>query len=252
MIRLTGFLILVVLAMLSCDGTKSAGGTGVGNPSPIEVAFRIELADADTLQVLARSVSARNVVIEDSAGTDFTVDSAALHFSRITVDTRFTDCPATICTEDFLRWTGTWVVDLVNRTSTPNLPTLELYPGYYRSIELRMDATHDETILSKGVSMLVSLSYTDSLRNNTLRLPLRFNSDVLFGDSTAPRLEQDGELVLYLLVEEWLNGVDVKSCLQSDTVPQIAEGVYELGPASCNSLVSRIKENIRTSVKIRL
>jgi hypothetical protein len=250
---LTTTLAIGLLCLCACQSFSVASGTGAGNPSPLQIAFQVRMEGAiETEPALLKATSSnKSISIQDSTGLSFVIDTALIHFGQISIDSRASDCNTPACTGTWTRVSGDWIVDLVRDSSYSALPILDLYPGYYSTIDLTLNSTRTSSAIPSGASMLIVLSFEGSSGRSSLRIPLKINRDLEFQDSTAPYFETNGTLELSLLARQWLQGINIQECLDNKKTLEIAPGVYEAKESSCNKLMGALKENIRKAVKIR-
>lgn len=168
---------------------------------------------------------------------------------------------ASDCSGGRVRFSGPFVVDLINGTATPALRNLGLPRGDYRRLDLRLDrrdpgTTTEATDDLAGYSLVVTGSFRAPVgKRMAVAIRLEFSEDLGFESDHPVSVTGDSEnrLGLSITSTDWLAGVAelLQACLTSSDVT-IDDGELVIDntggdqPATCDDVEGRLKENFRT------
>ncbi len=252
-----GFLIYALgLIFMGCTENK-AGATGVGNPSPITATLVMGLTQdiysSQRLSAPSTQPSAlpnRPQSLVDVEGINYEVAKAAVHLSQIRVEASDDfDCEDP-CAEGWVKYEGSWVVDLMSREVTPNFPQLSLYEASYDRIDIRIDDATTTGLVSENISFELILSFNDQGQEIKLRVPMKFNVDIEFQNENGIDLSTQSGFELLFDPAVWLNGVSLSACLDNGDFTEIEPSYYEVDEGDCEGISDVIKENIKNSGKL--
>ncbi len=139
---------------------------------------------------------------------------------------------------------GPFDVDLITGTSTPDLSLVEIPVGLYRRVDFRVDDNPDET------SFAVVADFEYEGQAYTLDLSLDFNEDIRIETLPGVSVDESTNLIAEFVVDDWLAGVDVGSCMEAGDVE--VEGTRVIidetsTSGSCSGIEDMIKSNMKDS-----
>lgn len=104
---------------------------------------------------------------------------------------------------------GSWVVDLLNGTSEPDLPTMSIDPGQFNEIKVVLSP-----IIEDQYSVVFKATYTD---DNGAQIPveLMLSNQIIFkvksNSGFVISAEKLNEIVVQLELDKWLSEIDLSS-----------------------------------------
>ena len=200
--------------------------------------------------------SDNHIQFTDLGGTTFIITEARTNVRHIQIDHAegSTDTTVQISID------GPFVFDLMAGTSNPALGAIDIEPGVYKRIDIRLDDTKAEDGLVTAGDDLLDNTFVvkgtfdydgNAARNFTFIL--KFNEDIRFEKASGFVME-DGEvnnMILSLKVEEWLQDVDITGCLVAGNVTLEQNGDLIInddnGNGDCNDFEGKIKTNLKNN-----
>jgi hypothetical protein len=265
---------LLGLLLAHCMPEKLAGGAGAGNPPLAEVTLAFKANSLDTVlpktSGMALGKASGTVIrnadgtftVKDSAGSEVILTSIEVLVKRIDFDLpEGLDCehaPGTACDSGSVSVKGSFSMNLMTGVSTPALDKIRLPEGLYKKVDLELE--EDSSGNSGGISdpsspNMVILGRTDSAKGPVRLFALKVDlSDGLDFEKPEGFKITAGSLntvLMQLAVDNWLQGVDLSSCLDTTTVLPDGSGVLNLaGDDFCGGDGLRIRRNIEASGEI--
>jgi len=237
-------LLCAVLSACSSDATHGVSG---GSHLAIQ-AQALRDSDASTLSM------------QDDSGSEFSVSAASVHLRDIELDLEDVSCAdversllGATCSDDqdgdgvTITIEGPFDVDLVAGTSTPSLNKVIIPTGSYRRIDFRADDNaNDETFKVEASFDLDGLP-------SQLSLSLDFTEDIRFESDAGIVVTQGTNLIAQLIVDGWLSGVNIASCVNDGDVTVQDDRVVvsdDSSSGSCSDIENVIKDNMKNSGQI--
>lgn len=192
----------------------------------------------------------------DTADTAFTLTEATLNLrdikldlpegvtcADIEADLENATCSSDSADDDTIEIEGPFVVDLVAGTSTPTLDDVVIPALAYRRVDFRVDDVND-------VSFAVLADFDLDGTAMTLDLSLDFNEDIRIEEAGGVEVTADSDLIAEFVVNDWLAGVDLATCIDDGdvTVDGTTVTVTEDSTSgSCSDIENVIKDNMKNS-----
>lgn len=236
--------VLFLPGLMSCDqGGMDSDGT--------QATFAIRLK-TNTTQ--AGKTSSASFSITDSGGTTFAITEARTNVRHVQFD--FLESSSSSSRQISLN--GPFIVDLITGLSNPPINAFDVEPGIYKRIDVRLDDTKasdgllsgtddllDNTLLVKG-----SFDY-DGVADRNFTFLLKFNEDVRF-EVPGGISVNEGEIkdfVLNLVVDEWLNNINITECLDEGDVVLDDNGdlIINDDNGDCDNFEGAIKTYIKNN-----
>jgi hypothetical protein len=235
------FIATVTLALLlacSSDGpTRTAGGTGAGNPAVLAM---IADTTADTALAKRHHVSTdgntsqsrpSSLLVRDETGLAVTITEAYVAVRRATFPAPDGTCDPPrqpqSCREEAIELEGVWVFDLITGRSIPPVDPFVLPTGTYHQVDLDLcdacdsllPAGADGSLSRSAIILRGEFVYRDTIRHLAINLsPGGRRSFMSVGD-----IELTGgdtaRLTIELDARYWFNDVDLVSCLDKGWFP---------------------------------
>lgn len=241
-------LFVILLSMFGCSQSeRQSGATGAGNPSPYAMTLQIE---GRTPISLNKTGIEGNPTIQDSLGTAFTIESAKIHIGRVRIEAEVDGCSGGDCEDGWFTAETGWTVDLLSGTSIPFFPVLQILPGVYRKLEIRVEKEDSVQYLPEGVGFDLWLNTIKDGTPIRLHVPLSFDAEMKFENLRGVSLDTGESMVLWFNLSEWLQGVNVDACLADESLKEVSADTWEITDGSCGDIKSIVKENIQNSGNI--
>lgn len=247
--------LLFIAALFSaCSDDDPTAPAGDGTAT-----FTMQLSSA-TGSASKSAAAAKNAVfsITDLSGTVFTIDEARANVRNIQFD--FPDGAADTLAEDKISIDGPFVINLITGISTPSISEFVIEPGLYKRIDVRLDDSKasDGLVDSSDAlfenTLVVSGTFDyDNVTGRSYSIVLKFNEDVRFEEPGGIVIDEDAlnDVVINLLVDEWLAGIDITSCLDDGDLVLDSEGNILIddssGGGNCKGIEGIIKTNIKNN-----
>lgn len=232
------------------DASDPTTGTHIGNPGELEFRVSSALTAADG-EVRSR----------DASGTDFTFTEILIHVRDVELDLPAGVTCADVegelqgarCDRDSLKVVldGPFVLDLLNRTSTPaldaRLPALS-----WRRIDFRLDDAEGAT----GDPLLDAHSFAargDFERDGqmvALEVQLRFNEDARVESPGGVQLADGDRLIVDFDAGAWLTGLSIGGCLDRGDLSLDGDRLRIDDDSDCDDLEKTLKDNIKNSTSL--
>ncbi len=194
------------------------------------------------------------LVFADSAGDEFALQSAYLRLRHIELDlpdgVSCSDAEDTLvgaeCDSDGdkIRILGPIDVDLVSGTATPSLADVVIPAGTYIRLDFRVEDNPDD------VAFAAVADFQHNGDQLSLDLSLDFNEDIRIESPGGITVDADTDLIAEFVVTNWLNGIDVGSCIDDGDVTMEGTTVFVTEGStsgSCSSIEDTIKSNMKNS-----
>lgn len=256
---------LVGLLLAHCVPEKLAGGSGAGNPPLAEVtlAFKANSLTDPSLpkSPIAALGKASSAVLRNEDGTFTVRDSSGAALILTSIDARVgmiefdlpdgIDCgraEGASCENGEVFIKGAYAMDLMTGKSTPALEKIRLPEGLYKTVGLELDGSGD------APNMVIS-GRTDTAKGPVRRfaLKLRLPNGLGFEKPEGFRITAGvmNTVLMQLEVDNWLQGVDLASCLDTTSAVPDSSGIRNLeGDGFCGGAGLRIRRNIEASGEI--
>ena len=250
--------LLIAFTSLTIAACGPSAGTSTGNGLAMS-------ATSGTQPLVASPPAA------DLQGTEFSLSTVRAYVRHVEFDLPSgTVCadvedavdPTTLCNDSgssgssTITLEGPFVFDLLNKTSTPPLDTIQLPAATYKRIDVRFD----DALVSDGL-----VTSTDPLADNTLvaagdftyngtahtfDLALKFNEDARFESVDGVTLEENlaATILLNLDVDDWFSATPITQCIDDgDLTLTGTHLLIEDSSGGCSGIENGIKEAIKLS-----
>ncbi len=137
-----------------------------------------------------------------------------------------------------MEFKGPFIIDLVKGTSTPDLSTLSIVPGLYKSIEVKAGS-----VLDDGNSLFVSFRYG----SDSVRVELSTKQSFKFEVADSVGFQVDSNTLTNILV--LFNLDSLVSNLDLTGVSADADGVIRINDTSNSDIIHAILFNLRHACK---
>jgi hypothetical protein len=244
--------------LCGCLADRSAGGTGVGNPTKGSVTVALVAVDSATAaapkipgasakgaagqsgSTLAAAL-ARNLDgsfdIRDAAGTVFTVRSGYANVGRIKIalpqGMDCSDADETACESGEAKLEGPWVSDLLTGKWMPDPGSVRIPIGAYKRLLVRLEAQENAPagVPDLGRHSLVfagTFAYAGR-PDRPFAIALDFDEDQRFESPSGFAVsEGSNSITIALDIARWLSGANLTACLDEGTLPLDAAGGFSL------------------------
>ena len=162
--------------------------------------------------------------------------------------------------EDKISIDGPFVINLMTGESTPAIGEFTIQSGLYKRIDVRLDDSKatDGLVDSSDVlfenTLVVAGNFDyDNVLGRSFSIILKFNEDVRFEEPGGILIDENAlnDVVLNLLVDEWLQGIDITTCLEDGDLILDGDGNLLIddgaGGGNCNDIEGIIKSNIKNN-----
>ena len=196
--------------------------------------------------------------VTDLSGTLFSIKEARVSVRNIQFD--FPDGVVDTLGEDKISIDGPFVIDLMTGVSTPAISEFTIEPGIYKRIDVRLDDSKasdglvdsSDALFENTLVVAGNFDYDDAT-GRSFSIVLKFNEDVRFEEPGGIVIDEDAlnNVVINLLVDEWLQGIDITTCLDDGDLTFDNDGNLLIddssGGGSCQDIEGIIKTNIKNN-----
>lgn len=249
------------LAAAGCLDDRSAGATGVGNPTKGSV----------TVALVATGTPAAgkfgayplnpdgSYTIRDAGGTAFTVRTSLANVGRLDISLpegkACKDADETPCEAGEVRLNGPFVADLLTGSWAPDPGSLRIPVGDYTRLDVRLEAQEKPGNGAPdlgGRSLVMKGTFEHAGRaDRPFSIELDFDEEARFqSDSSITVREGINRITVALDIAKWLSQADLTACLADGTLPLDAEGGFTLTGDDCRGVARSIKEDIKASGRL--
>ena len=184
-------------------------------------------------QLLKKStINNKLMTIVSSNGT-FTFTNAMIGISKIEFETEFEMDDIDI--EEEIEYNGSFQFDVLNGTSSPSIPTIDLEAGVYHELEFNVD-----NVLASGNSIEIAGNYNDGNTIYTFEFTSTMDEEFEIENENGINLNVNETVyfVLFLQLESLFNGVDFSSASIDD------DGIIRINSDSNSEIASHIESNL--------
>jgi hypothetical protein len=139
---------------------------------------------------------------------------------------------------------GPFEVDLVAGTATPSLDDVQIPVGLYARVDFRVEDNPDDV----SFAGLAGFQYQGD--DMTLDFSFDFNEDIRIEDPAGISVDEDSDLIAEFVVDNWLAGIDVGSCIDDGDVT-VSGSTVQVDESStsgdCSDIEDTIKDNMKNS-----
>ncbi len=137
--------------------------------------------------------------------------------------------------ESEIEYKGNFEFNVLNGTSTPSLPPVDLEPGIYHELEFNVD-----TVLSTGNSIEINGTFDDGITIYSFEFSSMMEEEFEIENKNGINLSENNiaSFILYLSLEELFAGIDFIS-IQVDT-----DGIIRINSNSNSKISSKIEHNL--------
>ena len=238
------------LAMIAALSSSLVFSACEAPPSGVDLSVQLKPVVTD----MQRSFS-----FNDNANTTFTIESARIMLREVNFDMPQESSK----TGHQKNIEGPFVVNLLTGQSTPAIERVELQPGKYDSIELRiMDATasdlnSNDQLIDYSLHLSGRFNYLSQVRNFTILVKINEWLDI---NRVGETYISDGlvnDFVIEIDPSNWISSANIKTCVENNEITLESDGslivndtVNSGGDSSCD-LAKLIKQNIKNSSRIK-
>ena len=249
--------ILCIVALFSaCSDDDPTAPTGDGKAT-----FTMQLSSSTgtTLKpTLSSAVTDTIFSVTDLSGTVFSIKEARASVRNIQFD--FPDGVIDSLNEDKISIDGPFVIDLMTGVSTPAIGEFTIEPGLYKRIDVRLDDSKasdglvdsSDALFENTLVVAGNFDY-DNVTGRSYLMVLKFNEDVRFEEPGGILIDEEtlNNVVINLLVDEWLQGIDITTCLDDGDLILDNDGNLLIddssGGGGCQDIEGIIKSNIKNN-----
>jgi hypothetical protein len=252
--------------LAGCVLDRSAGATGVGNPTKGSVTVALVAVDTvPTVPPPAKAaaktgVAARNpdgsFDITDAGGTVFTIRSGYVNVGRIKIalpdGVDCSEADETACESGEARIEGPWISDLMTGKWTPDPGAVRIPVGAYKRLEVRLEA-QDKVAAGAPDLGLHSLVFGGTFAwsgrsDRPFTVALDFDEDERFESPTGFAVsEGNTAITIDLDIARWLAQANLTACLENGSLPLDSEGGFAFGKDGGCGLEQEMKDAIKAS-----
>ncbi len=248
--------LLFIGALISAcsDDPTAPAGDGM-------VTFSMKLSSSTgstSKSTLSSAVADTIFFVTDLSGTLFSIKEARVSVRHIQFD--FPDGVTDTLTEDKVSIDGPFVINLMTGESTPVIGEFTIEPGLYKRIDVRLDDSKasnglvdsSDALFENTLVVAGNFDY-DNVNGRSYSMVLKFNEDVRFEEPGGILIDEESlnNVVLNLLVDEWLQGIDITSCLDDGDLILDGDGNLLIddgsGGGNCADIEGIIKSNIKNN-----
>ncbi len=137
--------------------------------------------------------------------------------------------------ESEIEYKSNFEFNVLNGTSTPSLPPVDIEPGLYHELEFNMD-----TVLSTGNSIEINGTFNDGATIYSFEFSSMMEKEFEIENKNGIDLSENNiaNFILYLSLEELFAGIDFSSA-QVDT-----DGIIRINSNSNSKISSKIEHNL--------
>jgi hypothetical protein len=253
-------------AILMALATSVVVGCGSGDGSSSAVSLQLALTASDPPAQVARGALSG----ADAQGSVLTITSAVARVRDIELDlpdgSHCSDfagfdfrapvrCGDGGGSNDAIKVTGPFTVDLVAGTAEPSLEDLTIPAGVYRRVDVRFEPAEDDDDALQGYTLVAEGDFASDQESAALDLRLRFNEDARFESRSGVELGENGahEALLWFDVSAWFETVPISECLEDGDL-SIARGtllIDDEASSGCSDIENELKRAIKNSGDLR-
>lgn len=196
--------------------------------------------------------------VTDLSGTLFTIKEARVSVRHIQFD--FPDDVTDTLSVDKISIDGPFVINLMTGESTPAIGEFTIQSGLYKRIDVRLDDSKasdglvdsSDALFENTLVVAGNFDY-DNVVGRSYSIILNFNEDVRFEEPGGILIDENAlnDIVLNLLVDEWLQGIDITTCLDDGDLILDGDGNLLIddgaGGGNCSDIEGIIKSNIKNN-----
>ena len=253
--RMIQLLLIGTLITACSDDPTAPAGDGRATFS-----MRLSSSTGSAAKSVLSSATAETLFsVTDLSGTVFSIKEARTSVRHIQFD--FPDGVADTLSEDKISIDGPFVINLMTGESNPVIGEFTIEAGLYKRIDVRLDDSKasDGLVDSSDAlfenTLVVSGNFDyDNVTGRSYSIILKFNEDVRFEEPGGILIDENAlnNVVLNLLVDEWLQGIDITSCLDDGDLMLDDEGNLLIddsssGGGKCKDIEGIIKSNIKNN-----
>lgn len=264
----------IAAAILSgCVLDRSAGATGVGNPTKGSVTVALVAVDTApaaaapakaAAKIASQSVSTRNpdgsFDITDAGGIVFTIRSGYVNVGRIKIalpdGVDCSEANETACESGEARIEGPWVSDLMTGKWTPDPGAVRIPVGAYKRLDVRLEAQEKVAAGAPDLgrhSLVFGGTFAWSGRSDRpFTVALDFDEDERFESPMAFAVsEGNTAITINLDIARWLSQANLTACLENGSLPLDSNGGFAFGKDGGCGLEQDMKDAIKASGTVR-
>jgi hypothetical protein len=279
-------LALLLIGLIRCNGGDPvAGGTGTGNPGgSVVVSMRADTGAGSTALAKAMTgpsdstskmpgppaFAGRGYQIQDDGGMLMMIDTAYVKVQKIHFMLDSSDDPSLLL-KDFsgslsqdsesIILDKPFVFELVTGTSYPSICSLNIPEAKYSGITLDPPVDGGDSggpfSDSFSVTLVGEYLYQDTL--HYFRVSFRMDSPLIFrSDGGNVNVSRDSTIHLQIAldVRTWFVGIDLKNCLDNNSLRRQPNGDLLLMPpmaaGPCMGVLDIIRENMTSHAVLRV
>lgn len=224
------------------DVTSIKVAVAVGPGSPID-----QQGNTFTIETALANVRDVDLYLPDGATCDDLIGAEGL-------DTVGGD-HTVVCENDHVRARGPWLVDLVAKTSTPDLPEVPVLAGTYRRIDVRFDPGAD------GATIAVTGTFLIEGRAQPFAMTLDFSETLRFeGTDVVATRDAVAQALLTLDPSGWFASMPLAQCAADGDFP-IEGGIVRFGEDddggrgggdddACEEFDDRVRDGVRDGCEL--
>ncbi len=248
--------LLLIGTLISACGDDPTAPAGDGTAT-----FTMQLSSStgSILKSTTNSAVADTIFfVTDLSGTLFTIKEARVSVRNIQFD--FPDGVTDTLAVDKISIDGPFVIDLMTGVSTPAISEFTIEPGLYKRIDVRLDDSEasdglvdsSDALFENTLVVAGNFDYGD-VTGRSYSIVLKFNEDVRFEEPGGILIDEDAlnNVVINLLVDEWLQGIDITTCLDDGDLIFDGDGNLLIddgaGGGNCSDIEGIIKSNIKNN-----
>lgn len=196
--------------------------------------------------------------VTDLSGALFTIKEARVSVRHIQFD--FPDDVTDTLSVDKISIDGPFVINLMTGESTPAIGEFTIQSGLYKRIDVRLDDSKasdglvdsSDALFENTLVVAGNFDY-DNVVGRSYSIILNFNEDVRFEEPGGILIDENAlnDIVLNLLVDEWLQGIDITTCLDDGDLILDGDGNLLIddgaGGGNCSDIEGIIKSNIKNN-----
>ncbi len=274
MLKFKQFMGFSVICMLWLAGCGSGTSNNINAPENLDGD-----ASSTNIRLLAINNTPAALVVADSGGTGFDLDQAWIAIEKVEVhlpdgvscdSLDITLPPGAECEVeievdegDEIQFNGPFYYNLLSGEATPDLSSVILPSGLVKRVDLKLDDPDEGIVLPSGVpdelkehsvffagALMLDAGDTDFIMLLDDDKEIRFESAT--GATISEALDVN-ELLLTLDIGQWLQGVDIQSCVDSGDILSI-DGTLVISKDTteneCGNIDDIIADNIEDSTDL--
>lgn len=245
-------LLLIVALFSACSDDDPTAPSGDGTAT-----FTMQLSSSTGSAAKSAGVAkTAEFSVTDLSGTVFTITVARVNVRNIQFD--FPDDAADTLAIDKISIDGPFVIDLITGVSTPSISEFTIEPGLYKRIDVRLDDSEakdglvdsSDALFENTLVVSGNFDYGD-ITGRSYSIVLKFNEDVRFEEPGGILIDEDAlnDVVINLVVDEWLEGIDITTCLDDGDLVLDSDGNILIDDSSGGGKCAGIEGIIKTNIK---